>query len=674
MDRRFASLLLAFCAVLLLLPSRGAAALQQYLKVGVNIHLPPYQFLNESGNCAGMHVDMLDRIAADKEFVLDYLPYETSRECLAALESGEVDVILGVVNDFTDGKSFANTYSISTSQLCMIVRNEDLDQNTAPLFNTAVYASDTVLHSSLLANLGVSQFISVGNQQAVYETQLEHSRTAMVGIKNSLIYQLTEHGVSDDYTVLRNYLDTISYTLAVRRDDVELLRHLNDGITRFKASRQYEELYNQWSPLESQEARSLLVIRRISIGATALLVILLVYTLITARLRLVLKNRVAEQTEVIRSANRELEKQLAQIRDENDLRNRIIKYSPSGMILFNASYTITLMNKSAVAISGIQEDRVGTSVLELPVFGEILRENHGDLFQLGATVENRSIRLGNSPSRTRTFNYTMHQVILYGKVIGILLTIQDMTKAEQMKQAEFEQEKNQAMMRIVAGIAHEIRNPLMSIRTFASLVGTKGDDQQVQESFAYYVPREVDRINKLVENLIHYAKPVRPTPEVLCAAELVDESLALVRPVLKKTGVKLEHALDSSLYITADRDQIKQVLINLLMNGVEATEERCRREAPSQPPALAVSVNGSGDTVMIRVRDRGIGMSPEELRQCRDPFFSTKKRGTGLGLSLCEQYVKENGGVMRIESIPMDYTQIDLVFERSFYAAKDHDR
>lgn len=646
--------------MVLLLPAPRAHALQRYLRVAVTTDLPPYQFTDDQGNCVGMHIDMMAQIAQEMNFILEYVPCASNRACFTALESGKADVALGLVSGIADPTRFLETSALTNSQLCLIAPSESLGEGNALAISTAVFASDTVASSFLLAGLNVREFISVGDQRTVFEKQRDYPDAAMVGVKDSLIYQLTQSGQTDRYTVVRNHLDTISFSLVVPRGDAELLRTLEDAVSRFRAGYRYEEIYDQWLPRTDSWERARTVLLSVLFVIGIFLILALAYIFVNAHIKRSLQRQVAQQTETIQAVNQDLARQLQQVQDENNLRNRIIRHSPSGMVLFDQNYTITLMNRSAMAIAGVPGDRTGGSIQDLPVFREILAAEGGDLFSGAIPMESRSLRLGPSAAYT----YTMHQVTSFGSLIGILLTVQDVTKAERMKQAEFEKEKNQAMARIVAGIAHEIRNPLMSIRTFAALVGSKGDDRQVQESFAYYVPLEVDRINKLVENLIHYAKPVKRSVELVGAAELAEESLSLLLPVLKKGNIRLVQSLDRDLSITADRDQIKQVLINLLMNAIEAMEERRRREECGELE-LQVSVDSREEQVLIRIQDQGIGMSGEDLIRCRDPFFSTKQKGTGLGLSLCEQYVKENNGELQIESVPMSHTRIDLLFGRS---------
>lgn len=654
-------LLLAFLAPLFCYGQ--ADALNRYLRVGVNAHLPPFQYVNAEGECAGMHIDMLKAIGTDYGYELKFQPYDTNQACLEALNKGEIDMILGVIaGSIQNAPDIRYTASLSSSQLCMIVGNDTLSSGRR--ITTAIFSSDSIQHT-VLAHLGIHQFIAVGNQQMVYERHKDHPDSALIGIKDSLLYQLIEEGADGDYTVLYNYLNTIDFALALRANDAELLRAMNDSLSRFKAGQQYEAISSRWLPKINPEARIQKTLRRILAAAVAGLALVLAYSLLMRRLQQVLKRRVAEQTEQIQVANLELERQFSQIRDENDLRNRIIKYSPSGMLLFDLNYNITMMNKSACAIAGLAESRIGGSALEVPVFGDILRREGDSVFTPGMLVENESLRIGASPANMRSYSYMMYQVNRYGEVAGILLSVQDMTKAERMQQAEFEKEKSSALIRIAAGIAHEIRNPLMTIRTFASLIGLKGDDKEVQESFSRFVPDEVDRINRLIENLIHYAKPAKRRAERVLVSQLAEDSLSLVRPVLRRKAFRLVQDIAPELYIMADRDQISQVLVNILINGVEAMEQKAADGTQDAELTLEVRVGEAEGKAVITMRDEGIGMTAEEIELCRAPFFSTKESGTGLGLALCEQYIKENNGTLEIDSIKNEYTRISLLFERS---------
>ena len=663
MRRRICSFVLMLVLIVTILSLPQAQALDRYLRIGLSADAPPFQFLDADGEAQGIHIDILEAIAGEDKYALEFVFFDNTRACCDALRQGDIDAVLGAIpSEKWEREGLSYTDPLTSSQLCMIVKSSVL--RSGERITTAVFASETIQHT-LLANLGIHQFIAVGDQTKIYDRHKQEPMTAMIGVKDSLIYQLAEDGVDDQYTVRYNYLGALEFAMLVRSRDAELLRAMNTSISQFKASQEYEDICNRWFPVSTREAKvqRILNYTMIAIGIALLLVV--VYALIMRRIQQMLRRRVAEQTKEIEAAKAELERNFAQLQDESDLRNRIIKYSPSGMLLINRDYKVNLINRSACAIAGVDDSWVGRDALEIPVFREIIRKEGASLFENGTIVESGTIRIGDIPARMRAFNYMIHQIIRYGNVTGVLLTVQDVTKAERRQQEQFERQKSSALTRIAAGIAHEIRNPLMTIRTFASLIGTKGDDKQVQEQFARYVPNEVDRINRLVDNLIHYAKPVKRQVERVCVDEIVADSLSLIRTVLRKSNFRLAQETVPDLYITVDRDQIKQVMTNILINGMEAMESKRSSTGSAEPMTLTVRTEAREDKVCIHIRDEGTGMTEDELAQCRDPFFSTKEAGTGLGLALCEQYIRENSGVMEIDSVKGAYTEISLIFERS---------
>lgn len=652
-------LLLVLLAALLLPTVPRAHAISRYLRVGFTAEVPPFQFV-EDGEAVGMHIDILDAIASKRDYTLEYVPFHTNTECYDALMAGEIDLILGAVEQtHLDNAAFLSSDPISSSQICLIVE-KDAEESQSRKIETAIFSFDT-MRPSLLSNLGVHQYISVGNQQEVYLQQRTHPGSAMIGIKDSLLYILNTQGVDSEYTIRNNYLGTLDFILLMRRSDRDLRRAMNEGIAQMKGSNRYDDICNHWLQYSDPTIQLEKNLRIIIAAFVTAAVVVLIYVIVARRIQMVLRRRVAEQTAQLRSTNAELEKQYEQLQNENDLRNRIIKYSPSGMILFDLDYTITMMNNSAARMVGLPEPETGGNVLRISVFGDIVRAEGDGIFIQGATVSNGSIRLVNG--RPRVYNYTMHQVLRYGQIVGTLLSVQDITEADRIRQTEFDREKSSALTRIVAGLAHEIRNPLTSIRTFAALIGEQGENRQVQESFAKYVPEEVDRINKLIENLIHYARPAVRHPERIQVDDLLDSSLALIRPLLRKKHFGLDCQLEPELYILADPDQLKQVIVNILINGLEAME----KEPPQEGQTLTMTVTSAAweQNVVITIRDEGIGMDDAQIRSCRDPFFSTKKGGTGLGLALCDQYIRENNGSLQIEAVKDCYTEISLIFERS---------
>ena len=206
---------------------------------------------------------------------------------------------------------------------------------------------------------------------------------------------------------------------------------------------------------------------------------------------------------------------------------------------------------------------------------------------------------------------------------------------------------------VAAGVAHEIRNPLASIKTFAQLLPTKGDDPEFKNEFSKLVKKDVDRISKVVESMLAFARPAGVKVADYWAAELVDEAVLLVEPRFKSKEIYLKKEVGKGLKLRVDKQQMLQVLVNLLNNAVDALGPG----GTIRVSASGRSVNDFGggsqrqEFVVIEVADNGVGMPAAMRQRVFEPFFTTKKHGTGLGLSISQKIVHDHGGVITVSSV-----------------------
>ena len=233
-------------------------------------------------------------------------------------------------------------------------------------------------------------------------------------------------------------------------------------------------------------------------------------------MRALLLRKVREQTNEIRTVNIALEANVAKLEDLSGLQQRLIEFSPSGMVLMDKQRNIRLMNASALKLVGLEQVPTGMPVSEVPLLNDLLA--NVDTAQPDFVTHGLSWTAEADPGTQeegggRTFRCNLHATTAKGEVDGALMTLMDVTAEEQQRQLAFEDEKTKAISSLVAGIAHEIKNPLTSIRTFARLMEMRKGDQQVQEQFAEFVPGEVERINRLIESLINYSRPTRKNPQ-----------------------------------------------------------------------------------------------------------------------------------------------------------------
>lgn len=248
----------------------------------------------------------------------------------------------------------------------------------------------------------------------------------------------------------------------------------------------------------------------------------------------------------------------------------------------------------------------------------------------------------------------------------------EVRKGDQMK----------AVATLAAGLAHEVKNPLTSIKTFTEHLENRYDDPEFRKKFKRIVGGEVERINLIVQQLLEFAKPVPPKLASVSLPTLIDGTLEFLNNELMQRGVHVERRYASATTVLGDSQQLKQVFLNLFLNSLQAmnghpsTPGSLRPLASlpvAQDSALATQSNGlhgrivvttevRGGELAVTITDNGSGIAPQDLPHIFDPFFTTKSTGTGLGLAVVQGIMKEHGGRIDIKSQPGQGTAVDLQF------------
>jgi two-component system NtrC family sensor kinase len=204
---------------------------------------------------------------------------------------------------------------------------------------------------------------------------------------------------------------------------------------------------------------------------------------------------------------------------------------------------------------------------------------------------------------------------------------------------------------LTAGLAHEIRNPLVAIRTFTQLLPERYDDAEFREGFQGLALKEVDRICGLINDLLSFARPSKPNVAPENVNDVVDNIARILEAQAKEKGMAISREFHDNLpKVWIDREQMKQVFMNLLLNAIQAMREGGSISIATR----AVQRNGaepSGEFVQVEIRDTGVGIPEENLQHIFDPFFTSKDEGSGLGLAVSHQIVQEHGGFVTVESI-----------------------
>lgn len=196
---------------------------------------------------------------------------------------------------------------------------------------------------------------------------------------------------------------------------------------------------------------------------------------------------------------------------------------------------------------------------------------------------------------------------------------------------------------LASGVAHEIKNPLVGISNGMDLVMRRVGDDPALAPVATEMARQLDRIEAAVRDLLAYARPSEPAREATQVNRVVERAATLIGPAADRGGVRVRTELDGAVTtVPADEELIRQALVNLLMNAVQAS-------SPGDRVVVATRLV-NGEVVEVSVRDRGRGITPQDLENVFKPFYTTRHSGTGLGLSITREIVERHGGTLDVES------------------------
>jgi PAS domain S-box-containing protein len=344
---------------------------------------------------------------------------------------------------------------------------------------------------------------------------------------------------------------------------------------------------------------------------------------------------------------------------------RLMANMRAAIVAIDLQGTITTVNQEAKNLFG--KIQPGDTVETLPRFVQrilmqTLQQRRG-FREVQATLrnaleENVPVALSTSPL-----------ISSQGELLGAMVLIFDLTLVKQMESNIRRADRLGNVGTIAATLAHEIKNPLQSIKTFAQLLPYRYDDADFRRTFVEVVPPEVDRIDHIVARLLDVARP-KPACFTWCSlGDIVQDVFALVNNVLEKSGISVEVQVSADCpLVLADAEQMKQVFLNLLLNAIDAVQEtEVRRIAVRMYPERVPLRQDEWETpqetdcVTIKITDTGTGIPQEEMSKLFTPFHTTKNRGTGIGLFVVHTIIRQHGGTIDICSAVQQGTTVTIV-------------
>ncbi|HVN09989.1 MAG TPA: ATP-binding protein [Patescibacteria group bacterium] len=259
---------------------------------------------------------------------------------------------------------------------------------------------------------------------------------------------------------------------------------------------------------------------------------------------------------------------------------------------------------------------------------------------------------GSGPQRVRA---SVREIAEGGSQMGALVTLRDLDSLDRLDSELEVSERMAALARVTAGVAHEVKNPLNSMRLWLeNLRESLPSDPEAARSAVKVLDSEIDRLDRVVKRFLDFTKPVELHLEDTDLAELVREVLALARPQIERAGVKAAVEQPNPLpAVHVDRALLQQALMNLVLNACQAMPQGGR---------LDITLRRKADAAEIRIADTGHGIAPEHRRRIFELFFTTRPSGSGLGLATAFRIVQLHNGSIDFESEPGRGTTFILEF------------
>ncbi|SMD12355.1 PAS domain S-box-containing protein [Desulfocicer vacuolatum DSM 3385] len=383
-----------------------------------------------------------------------------------------------------------------------------------------------------------------------------------------------------------------------------------------------------------------------------------------------------------------LKKSVQEIMALKSFNEDILRSVPSGIITINQALEITSFNASAERIlemSGTllnQEKYSEDSSLTSFSSGaqEVLK-------RLRACVKNNIIMANRHIEQTyasqgqedtpRVIELTTSALKnVQEETVGAIAVIRDITEKKRMEAEMIRVDRLASLGELSAGMAHEIRNPLAGMKTATQILAKRVSDAPGKE-LIQGILHEIDRLNKIVTDLLNFSRPKKPLPASVDLSEIIERSLTLVWKNMKQSKIKLVKTVDEKLpRVFVDREQIEQVFLNLLLNAVNAMPDGGhlnisiklrKKEGTQERVGKKISLRSLVPMVPVKqievvFQDTGHGIKKEILSKIFNPFFTTNPGGTGLGLSIVQKLLEKNSAKINIESVENKGARVTLAF------------
>jgi len=349
--------------------------------------------------------------------------------------------------------------------------------------------------------------------------------------------------------------------------------------------------------------------------------------------------------------------------------HHIVSSMPNGLISLDESGYITTFNRAAVEMLSLS-----LSTVKGEHFSNIFKTNAKEIESVlksgEAIIERETRYTQQSPSSSgqagEIIPLSLSATQLLddtGKPLGAVILLRDLREVKELQAKAQRAEHLASIGHLASTIAHEIRNPLSSIRGFTQYFAAQFRDGTDEQKYATVMMNEIDHLNRIIEELLDYSRPITLKLQETSIENIFNRTIQLIKSDAAEQGIRIVREFSANIPpLRVDSERIIQALLNVCLNAIAAMEDGgtltitarqpTHASPPCSPPYTGGIVGGGkqGDTVEIVIADTGVGIAEADLPKVFDPFFTTKSSGTGLGLAIVRKIVDYHEGSIDIKS------------------------
>lgn len=579
-------------------------------------NLPPYEYVDENGDYTGFNVDIMHALSLELGIKISIRPMEWE-EAKLALSEGRVDALQGMRRTPERENQYAFTNQYFENSYSIFVQNGNSVETLESLRGKKVAVQKGDASAKMIESIDKINIVYVSNQKEAIELLDNSEVDASIGNTLSGIYFINQMGINEKIDIAITNLKPSKYGVAILKNNDKLLNKLNEGLDKINRNGTYDKIYRKWFGRPIDDQREVFV-KTLKIFLGIFLASFFMF-FIMFKWNDSLKKEVALRTD--------------KLNEELKFKQMLMDSIPIGILYFKNGSKEHFINKKGKELIEMINPKDSSFEFIKSIFLKSDKETYHES-EFVAVDGNIFLEWFHTPIN-----------LVSDENGGDILIFSDKTEKKYFEEMILSQDRLRTMGLMMAEVAHEIRNPLMSISNYAQIILEKINDKDFVKEFSKDVPQEIRRLDKIISDVLNYTKPSKSLSDKVSPKEVAMSVISLLNMRLQTKNISLEiisDEKDPSLYVDMDPKHLKQVFFNIYLNSIDAIDKF--------DGSIITKIYRCDEYVCIGVSDNGKGMSELELSHLYEPFYSRKKDGNGLGVFVCEKLLRLYGASILYES------------------------